>query len=207
MQLIGMLDSPYVRRVAVSLNLMRIPYEHRPISVLSGMEEFRAINPVVKAPSLVCDDGGVLMESTLILEYLEEIVRPSRSLMPTEDVARRRALYLTGLALAACEKTVQIVYECNLRPKEKQYQPWLIRIESQLLAAYKALDAELRRAPLESQSETITNAGVAVGVAWAFTQFVIPEIVPAAHHGYVREFSDLVACLPEFSSAAIPVAV
>jgi hypothetical protein len=33
MQLIGMLDSPYVRRVAIALQLLGIPFEHRSLSV------------------------------------------------------------------------------------------------------------------------------------------------------------------------------
>ena len=68
MQLIGMLDSPYVRRVAISLQLLGLDFEHRPISVFRTFDQFRQINPVVKAPTLVCDDGTVLMDSTLIPE-------------------------------------------------------------------------------------------------------------------------------------------
>ena len=68
MQLIGMLDSPYVRRVAISLKLLGLPFEHRSISVFRQFAEFASINPVVKAPTLVCDDGEVLMDSTLMLE-------------------------------------------------------------------------------------------------------------------------------------------
>ena len=67
MQLIGMLDSPSVRRVAVSLRLPDLPFEHRSISVFREMPAFAAINPAIKAPSLVCDDGSVLLDSMLIL--------------------------------------------------------------------------------------------------------------------------------------------
>ena len=81
MKLIGMLDSPYVRRVAISLQMLGLPFEHRSVSVFRGMDEFRRVNPVVKAPTLVCDDGTALMDSTLILEYAEALARP-RSLMP-----------------------------------------------------------------------------------------------------------------------------
>ena len=57
MQLIGMLDSPYVRRVAISLRLLAIPFEHKAVSVFKNFEQFKQINPVVKAPSLVCAMG------------------------------------------------------------------------------------------------------------------------------------------------------
>ena len=61
MRLIGMLDSPYVRRVAVALDLLGIGFEHESVSVFRDYERFAAINPVVKAPSLVTDEGVVEM--------------------------------------------------------------------------------------------------------------------------------------------------
>src|SRR4051794_13622682 len=114
MQLVGMLDSPFVRRAAISLRLLGLNFEHRSISVFSTFEQFRAINPVVKAPTLVCDGGTVLMDSTLIIDHAQAVV--GRSLFPADPAGRLRDLRLTGLSLAACEKTVQIVYERNLRP-------------------------------------------------------------------------------------------
>src|SRR5438876_11421193 len=89
MQLIGMLDSPYVRRVAVSLQLLGLPFEHRSISVFRTFEQFSAINPVVKAPTLVCDDGTVLMDSTLIIDYAEALAAPRKSLMPVGVMERQ----------------------------------------------------------------------------------------------------------------------
>ena len=160
MQLIGMLDSPYVRRVAISLQLLKLPFEHRSISVFRQFDQFAQINPVVKAPSLVCDDGAVLMDSTLILEYAEYLAATGRSLMPTRLADRQHALRTIGLALAACEKSVQIVYEHNVRPPEKIHAPWLERITGQLRTAYGALEAELCARPPAATSGTIDQAGV-----------------------------------------------
>lgn len=100
MKLIGMLDSPYVRRVAICLKILKVPFEHRSVSVFSTYAEFQTINPVVKAPTLVLEDGRVMMDSSLILQYVD----PASLLWPAEPVARARAFRLTGLALAACEK-------------------------------------------------------------------------------------------------------
>ena len=79
MQLIGMLDAPYVRRVAITLQLLGLRCEHQAISVFRTFEQFHAINPVVKAPTLVCDDGTVLMDSTLIIDYAEALAAPRKS--------------------------------------------------------------------------------------------------------------------------------
>lgn len=123
MQLIGMLDSPFVRRVAIALRLLDLPYEHRPLSVFRNFEAFSLFNPMVKAPTLVLDDGTVLMDSSLILDYLECLAGRERSLLPQRPQARARALSLIGAALVACEKSVQIYYELNLRPEERRHGP------------------------------------------------------------------------------------
>jgi glutathione S-transferase len=200
-RLIGMLDSPYVRRVAISLLLLELPFEHRSISVFRGFDEFRRINPVVKAPTLVCGDGTVLMDSTLILDFAEALAAPRKSLMPSDPAARKDALRRIGLALAACEKSVQIVYERNLRPPEKQHAPWLERLAGQLLAACDELEAELRRRPLPMTTATIDQAGVTTAVAWQFLAQVVGE------HADVARFPQLAACsraaeaLPAFRAA------
>ena len=178
MKLIGMLDSPFVRRVAISMRLLGLPFEHVAISVFRGFDAFQQINPVVKAPTLICDDGSVLMDSTMLLTYAEALA--GRSLMPSDPALLARELRLIGLALAACEKTAQIVYERGLRPAEKRHEPWIERVTGQLHAAYGELEAELAARPLDTTEAGIRQSGITVGVAWTFTQFLLPEVVPAA---------------------------
>jgi glutathione S-transferase len=200
MQLIGMLDSPYVRRVAISLQLLELPFEHQSLSVFRTFDEFSRINPVVKAPTLVCDDGTVLMDSTLILQYAQALAQP-RSLLPRELPRLQRELRLTGLALAALEKGVQIVYEHGLRPAEKWHEPWLARVTGQLLAACSALEHELAQQALAHTSANLTQAGVTVAVAWHFLQQMLPEVVPAQPHPHLVAFSARAEALPEFLAA------
>lgn len=197
MQLIGMLDSPYVRRVAISLATMGIAFDHKAVSVFSTFEQFQQINPVVKAPSLVCDNGEVLMDSSLILEYAEALVDPRNSLMPTDILARQHALRLIGLALAACEKSVQMVYECNLRPVEKQHQPWLDRVRGQMLAAYAGLEAELCRASIKAGA---TQASITAAVAWQFSHAMLPEIADAVRFPTLQSLSLESEQLTQFSA-------
>ena len=201
MRLIGMLDSPYVRRVAIALQLLDIPFEHDPLSVFSTFEQFSRINPVVKAPTLVCDDGTVLMDSALIIDYLETLA--GRSLWPAGLAPRTRALRVVGLAMAACEKVVQIVYEHHLRPAEKLHAPWLDRVHRQLLAALTALDAELAQHPLAADEKTLTQAGLSAAIAWRFMQIkletpIADTVCPAlaAHSARVEALPSFVATPP-----------
>ena len=175
MQLIGMLDSPYVRRVAVSLKVLGLAFDLDEVSVFRHFDKFHSINPVVKAPSFITDDGVVLMESGLILEHIAHLA--PRSLMPADRAEHEIALRQLGLALAACDKTVTIIYERNQRPPEKQHQPWLDRVLGQLLAAYRALEREV--SPDWFTGEELMQPQITTAVAWRFTQYNVPELVVA----------------------------
>jgi glutathione S-transferase len=203
MQLIGMLDSPYVRRVAVSMKLMGIPFEHRSLSVFRHFDRFREINPVVKAPTLVCDDGTVLMDSTLILDYLEGLVAPERRLMPAAGKARQEALRLTGLALAACDKGVTLIYERERRPAEKFHEPWYERSLGQALAAYSALEDAVGRASPWLQGDGPNAADVVTAVAWRFGQYYNADLVPAWKFPALARFSAAAEALPAFESTPL----
>ncbi|MEN4751482.1 glutathione S-transferase [Pseudomonas sp. Ps21-P2] len=178
MKLIGMLDSPYVRRVAISLDVMGVSFEHATLSVFRDYEEFGAINPVVKAPSLVLDDGSVLMDSTLIIDYFEALSPAEQKLMPHQALPLAASLRILGLALAACEKAVQIVYEYKLRPEEKRHQPWLDRVTQQLLAACRAWDA-LMSGPQPVAPDRPGQVDITSAVAWSFIQLMVADVVRA----------------------------
>ncbi|MBU6259352.1 MAG: glutathione S-transferase family protein [Burkholderiales bacterium] len=200
MKLVGMLDSPFVRRVAISLQLLGIEFEHQSLSLFRTYDEFKRINPVARAPTLVCDDGTVLMDSTLILEYAEALAAP-RSLMPAALAERRAELELIGLALALCEKSVQLFYERMLRPPERRHQPWVDRVTEQLLAAHAALERRLARRPLPCTSATISQAGVSVAVAWEFTQRALAGAIDAAAYPALAAHAAAAEALPAFAAA------
>lgn len=201
MELIGMLDSPYVRRVAISLQLLDLRFTHKPLSVFRTFDQFAAINPVVKAPTLVCDDGTVLMDSSLIVDYVERLSTAARPMWPADLADRRRALRVAGLALAACEKSVQMVYETFQRPPERRHEPWMQRLNGQLLAAYRELEGELARHPLSAAPDAIDQAGICTAVTWRFSREMVPTAVPAADFPRIDAFSAAAERLAAFQAA------
>jgi glutathione S-transferase len=201
MKLVGMLDSPYVRRVAITLQLLDLPFEHQSLSVFRTFDEFRRINPVVKAPTLVCDDGTVLMDSSLIIEYAEALSRP-RSLLPAALPDLQHDLRLASLALAGCEKAVQIVYERNLRPPEKQHAPWLERVEGQMRAAFGELERELSARPIDLSSARLTQGSLTCAVVWHFARELLSVTVDEAAHPALAALSTQAEALPAFRRAA-----
>ncbi|GAB6849353.1 glutathione S-transferase [Paraburkholderia sp. A1RI_3L] len=205
MQLIGMMDSPYVRRVAVSLAVLGIPFEHRSVSVFRHFDEFARVNPVVKAPTLVEDDGTLLIDSSLILDHLDHKVPAARRLMPEDPQARLAALRVIGFALAAMEKTIQIVYERNLRPAERQHEPWVERVQKQMHAAYDVLEPLVAACGNGAwlAGDRLMQPDITVAVAWRFTQFILPGAVDAGRYPALAAFSARAEALPEFVGAPL----
>jgi len=143
MLLIGMFDSPFVRRVAVSMKLLGIPFEHGNWSIGRDFDRIREYNPLGRVPTLVTDDGEKLMESAAILDYLDECAGPERALLPRTGRDRRQALNLMAMATGAAEKGVLQVYERAFRPEDKRHQPWVDRCRLQMSGSLAAIDRYL----------------------------------------------------------------
>jgi glutathione S-transferase len=121
-----------------------------------------------------------LIDSSLIVDYLDHLVAPERRLLPEAVDARLRALVPVGFALAAAEKTVQVIYEQALRPADKQHAPWLERVLGQLEAAYGELEPLVAAANGWLGGARLLQSDVTVAVAWRFTQFMTAEYAPLA---------------------------
>ncbi|AOI65269.1 glutathione S-transferase [Burkholderia territorii] len=208
MKLIGMLDSPFVRRAAISAKLLDLPFEHESISVFRQFDQFQTFNPVVKAPTLVTDDGATLIDSSLIVDYLDHCVAPERRLLPDAADARLRTLVPVGFALAAAEKTVQVVYEHALRPAEKQHAPWLERVLGQIEAAYGALEPLVAAANGWLGGARLLQSDVTVAVAWRFTQFMTADYpalarIDPARYPALAAHSARAEALPAFAETPL----
>lgn len=198
MKLIGMLDSPYVRRTAISLAAMGIKFEHQALSVFNNFAEFQQINPAVKAPTLVLDNGEILMDSNLIIHYAESLVDEHQRLLPSASVELQPLLQVIGAALAACEKAVQLFYELNLRPQEKQHQPWIARVTGQLEAACTMLEHKLSAIQIETLASGLNQAQITAAVVWQFIQSILADKLPVENYPRLQQLSRIAERQPVF---------
>jgi glutathione S-transferase len=201
MQLIGYMDSPFVRRVAISMKFLGLQFDHRELSIWRDFEEFRQINPLVKVPTLVLDDGEVLVDSTLIIDYLESQVA-HRSLMPGAPAAYQAAIQQIGIALIATEKAVAVVYETTQRPAELIHQPWVVRVHVQLRGALDLLESAIDKSKVAGtrwlHGGKPCQADITTAVMWRFTQHIDNVQIGPADYPALAAFSARAENLPEF---------
>lgn len=170
MILVGRYRSPFSRRVAVSMRLLGLPYEHRPHTAWSHLDEVRKVNPVGRVPALVLDSGETLFDSSAILDHLDQLVGPQRALVPAGEPDRHRVLRITACALGVLEKVVAELYERTMRPPEKLHVPW---------AEHNLAQARSGLAWLESVAgdgwmvgDRLTQADITTVVMMDFTRLV-----------------------------------
>lgn len=196
MQLVGQYDSPYVRRVAISLTLLGLPFTRNPISVFADEAEMRRINPLVRIPSLILEDGEVLVDSAAILDHIDETVSPERALLPPRGAERRQALRIVALATGAIDKAGAIVYERMLRPADKVYPPWVERCQGQLAGALEALDA-LPQSPWLT-GERLAQPDITVAVMLGHLRLRVPDALPTGRYLSLDHLSGVCETLPAF---------
>jgi len=170
MLLIGMFDSPFVRRVAITMKLLDIPFEHGNWSIGRDFDRIREYNPLGRVPTLVTDDGEKLMESAAILDYLDERAGPERALLPRAGRERRQALNLMAMATGAAEKGVLQIYERVFRPEERRHQPWADRCRTQMSGSLAAIDRYLGERGVSQWlvGKRMTQADITVVCAFTF---------------------------------------
>jgi glutathione S-transferase len=167
MILIGQYDSPFVRRVAISLRLYQIEFEHRPWSVFKNAHQLAKFNPLQRVPTLVLESGEALVESAAILDYLDERVGPNRALLSRSGDERRKALKICALATGLADKAVALVYERVLH--ERISTQWVDRCRAQMQSTLDELERD--RARWSSSfwfSNRIGHSDIAVACALRF---------------------------------------
>jgi len=175
MILIGQYDSPFVRRVAVALQAYGFPYEHRPWSTFGDGEKVAAYNPLRRVPTLVLDDGEVLIESSAILDHLDELAGPGRALIARQGPDRRAALKVAALATGLCDKMVSLIYERILH--EATSDAWIARCESQVGGVLDVLQADRAgRSTPYWFGDQLGHADIAVACAMRFLGEAHPDL-------------------------------
>jgi glutathione S-transferase len=206
MLLIGMFDSPFVRRVAVTMKLLEMPFEHANWSIGRDFDRIREYNPLGRVPTLVTREGEKLMESSAILDYLDERAGPDRALLPRSGPDRRQALNLMAMATGAAEKGILQVYERAFRPEDKRHQPWVDRCRTQMSGSLAAIDRYLGERGVSQWlvGKRMTQADITA--ACVFT-FLNDTLRVAADQVMFQSLATLAArceSLPAFQETRVP---
>jgi glutathione S-transferase len=203
MILIGQFDSPYTRRVGIMLTLDGIAFEHRPWSVFADAAQLAAVNPLIRVPTLVLDNGDVLVETNLIMDYLDHLMPPANTLMPQDQPHRYRAQQVIALASGISDKVVTLFYEQRLH--DAPSEAYVARLTKQITGPLMALEKKC-----ESLATSFWNgaefgqADIAVACSLRHLREAFPNLFDPLQYPALDAHSVVMEQLPVFQKIQQP---
>lgn len=205
MILIGQFDSPFVRRVGIALTLYNMRFTHQPWSVFGDAEKIRPYNPLIRVPTLVLEGGETLIDSHMIIDFLDRLVPVDRAMYPLTDPTRRRALRIATLATGLAEKAVSLFYEKRLHREVSDV--WAERCRAQIAGALADLETDrIQRTSEYWFGNRIGHADIAVACALRFLNEAHPGLVSMADYPYLAAHAAKLEALPAFQQIQQPFA-
>ncbi len=120
MILVGQFDSPFVRRVAATMNHYGMPFDRHVLSAFGDKADLARLNPLGKVPALIVGDDDIVFDSAAILDYLDSLVDASVALTPRDGKERRHVIRLATVAAGLSDRAVQLRTETVRRPAQLQ---------------------------------------------------------------------------------------
>lgn len=203
----GQFDSPFVRRVAVTLAHYGMAFEQRPWSVWANSEELARYNPLRRVPVLVLPDDEVLIESAAILDYLDELAGEASALLPRSGPLRRDGLRVCALATGLADKAVSLLYEHVLRG-ERAEPRWIERCETQIRDVLEALEQDrARRTTPYWLGDALSHADITVACALRFVGEAHAHLFDSQRYCYLSRHAAACEALPDFQQHQQPLTV
>jgi glutathione S-transferase len=194
--------SPFVRKVRIAAAVLGLEREIaiEAADTMSPTDTVRQQNPLGKIPALVLEDGTVLFDSRVILEYLDYRAGGGR-IVPTDPKARFAALRLQALADGLMDASILLIYEGRWRPAEKHEQKWVDHQAGKVARALAALEA----AP-PALDAPVDVGRIALACALGYRDFRFHGTWRKDHPRLVAWLDNFAAKVPAFAATTPPPA-
>ena len=134
--------SPFGRKVSLGLSILGLDSEVtiEKADPTDANDSLRQQNPLGKIPALILEDGTVLYDSPVILDYLDGRAGGGK-IISKNPKARIAALTLQALCDGILDAGILLVYEGRWRPPEMAVQKWIDHQRGKVQRALDALEA------------------------------------------------------------------
>jgi len=134
--------SPFVRKIRIAASVLGLEREITTeiADTMNAGDTVRQQNPLGKIPALVLEDGVVLFDSRVILDYLDHHAGGGK-IIPKDAAARFAALRLQALADGIMDASILVIYEGRWRPAERHEPKWVDHQAGKVTRALASLEA------------------------------------------------------------------
>jgi glutathione S-transferase len=198
MKLFGSLSSPFVRKVRIALAEKRVGYEfvmEGPSAPGSRVPQF---NPLGKVPVLVRDDGSVIYDSAVIVEYADG-VGAGPGLIPETFTDRIEVKRWEALGDGITDATVLVSHDYRNAPDKRQSPEWYDKQRKKIVRGLAAMARDLGEREF-CHGDRFTLADIAAGYALGYLDYILKEIEWHAAHPNLKRLADRLALRESFAT-------
>jgi glutathione S-transferase len=196
MILIGQYDSPFTRRVGITLRHYALEFEHNPWSVFGNADDLAKINPLIRVPTLVLDSGEALIETAAIIDYLDSLVAPEKRLLSQQQTERYRTQNIVSMASGVSDMAVRLFYEQRLHDTPSDY--YVKRLTRQLEQTLAVLDAK------PASEGAMTQADIAITCMFRHLSECHPSIAGKGRYPSLEKHCAEYEAMPIFIEISQP---
>ena len=206
MKLIGSATSPYVRKVRIVMAEKKLDYQLVIDDVWAADSTITASNPLGKVPCLVMEGGEAVLDSRVIVEYLDTL-SPVGKLIPSQGRERAEVKTWEALADGLIDAAILARLEATWsgRTDAQRSTPWIDRQMGKIDAALKAMSTGLADKPFCSGIH-LSLSDIAVGCALAYLDMRFAHIDWRAAHANLAKLQEKLALRASFVDTAAPSA-
>jgi len=196
MKLIGSTTSPFVLKVRVVMAEKKLDYEFVLENVWAAETQIQHTNPLGKVPALVMEDGKTMVDSRVIVEYLDTLT-PVGKLIPGLGRERADVKCWEAIADGVLDAAILVRLEKTLRPETQQSQTWIDRQMGKVDAGLQTLSAQLGDHPYYIGNH-MTLADIAVVCTVGWLSFRFPEYDWRTPYPNLAKLADKLSERPSF---------
>jgi glutathione S-transferase len=193
------LSSPFGRKVKLALGILGLENEVtiEKADPTDASDSLRKQNPLGKIPALIIEDGTVLYDSPVILEYLDTRAGGGK-IIPKDPQARIAALTLQALCDGILDAGILLVYEGRWRPPEMAVQKWLDHQRGKVERALAMLEAS------PPKLDAVPNVGaITLACALGYGDLRFEGKWRAGHPKLVKWLDEFAARVPAFEKTRV----
>lgn len=155
--------STYSQKVLLGLYEKNVPFTTHMVDLTDpeDREAYRKLYPFGKVPLLVRDDGRMIPESTIILEYIDSTFEQGPVLIPRDAELGRRTRFMDRMCdLYLNDPVVSLIFE-SWKPESERDQTLISNSSERIGTMYRFMDDQLAKGGYLA-GDTFTMADCAV---------------------------------------------
>lgn len=175
--------STYCQKVLIALYEKGLDFEPEIVNLMDeeSRRKYREIYPIGKIPCLILDDGHIIPESSIIIEYLDPLAKPT--LIKGNADEKRKIRFKDRMFDLYLNDAISTIFLQGMKPEAEQDPERIDKARFHVDTMYGLMENEFGRQPYANGDEFLMS-----DCAAAPALFYAEQVAPFAEHENIAAY-------------------